>query len=252
MNKKSFKNSYAEMYLINPDIYHKILDKIESKSEKEELINLNPNTDDASYSNMNLNNDDILNDGIKVEERHNNIQYNTILDKVEDLKNSLINEKQRITGFKTDASTQTDNVIKTDTSMQTDNGSKADVSMQTDNTQMKNVGLQSDILPKNDNSTQTLNVLKKDAGEQTENTMKKHDIATQSQKIDSKDADTYTEKTFIRNRSSQTPIKKTDNAIKNDASHSGPVITQPNASHLVMQQTALGNLEQRHNKKKLL
>ena len=82
--------------------------------------------------------------------------------------------------------------------------------------------------------------------------MKKHDVTTQSQRIDSKDADTHTENTFIRNRSSQTPIKKTDNGIKNDASHSGPVITQPNASHLVMQQTALGNLEQRHNKKNFI
>ena len=43
MTKKTFNNSYSELYLITKEVYHKVMDNITNRSDKDETIELNEN-----------------------------------------------------------------------------------------------------------------------------------------------------------------------------------------------------------------
>ena len=76
MAPKTFKSSYAKMYLITPEIYHRILDKITSPNETEDLNSLNPNEEEIQNTNV-------------IKEK----DYDPILEKVEDLRRPIEIEK---------------------------------------------------------------------------------------------------------------------------------------------------------------
>ena len=40
MTKKTFNNSYSELYLITKEVYHKVMDNITNRSDKDETIEL--------------------------------------------------------------------------------------------------------------------------------------------------------------------------------------------------------------------
>ena len=41
MTKKTFNNSYSELYLITKEVYHKVMDNITNRSDKDETIETN-------------------------------------------------------------------------------------------------------------------------------------------------------------------------------------------------------------------
>ena len=47
MSKKSFNSSYSELYLINPDVYNKVLETISDQGDKDEITELNKDPNGA-------------------------------------------------------------------------------------------------------------------------------------------------------------------------------------------------------------
>ena len=83
MTRKSFKTSYIELYLINPEIYRKVIDNISDQIDKDDTMNLNKPDDilEEDFDNVQSNTEIPGNDNVN--------QSNDKLEKEEDLSSKM-------------------------------------------------------------------------------------------------------------------------------------------------------------------
>ena len=150
--KKTFNSSYEQMYLINKDLYHKVMSNIGVENgERDELQTLN-----GGIHNEQVNQEEsISNENVDSNERNIN---ESILEKVDDLKR-VIETNQRDTHTQTatdlkDSSTQIPPNRKS-IGTQTTNVGTRDMSTQTTSSNVNSTGVQTKNLVK-DSSTQVL------------------------------------------------------------------------------------------------
>ena len=146
MRKKTFKSSYSELYLITPQIYHKIMDNLDNKSEKDSTLELNK-TDESSVTQNQEEEDQELpkevpssvnNELSSSHSSKDSTSLNNVLEKISELRKIIEN-----------------NVPRTDKAVQTMQNSVNDKETETDSIMKTEIGVQSSLPQSSDIATQS-------------------------------------------------------------------------------------------------
>ena len=141
MRKKTFKNSYSELYLITPEIYHKIMNNLDNKSEKDSTQELNKSEDNShSVISETRQEEQLLpltsdlpptSDITPTETDQNKSNLNNVLNEISDLRKIIENNVfqnrvptadkslQTVQNSVSNKQTETDSILKSDGGFQT-------------------------------------------------------------------------------------------------------------------------------------